>query len=105
MVTFVVLIVVLALSMVLLAHFLGRAERDAVPPPAAEESTSPEQTGLGEPEWNVVIQKQCLPTNCPNLKGSPPQPGKEPGCQVCASMFLERYGERLLRQQREGRNR
>lgn len=104
MVTFLMLMVVLALSMVLLAYFLGRVERNTAPP-AAEEATVPEQTGMGEPEWNVVIRAQCLPRNCPNLKGSPPQPGKEPGCQVCASLFLERYGERLLREQREGRNR
>ncbi len=104
MLTLLVLVAVAALSLLLLARLLGREERDA-PPAAATEAATPEQTGLGEPEWAVVMREQCMPINCPNLKGNPRRPGKEPGCQVCAAMFLERYGERLLKEQREGRNR
>ncbi|MBI3944653.1 MAG: hypothetical protein HY321_01925 [Armatimonadetes bacterium] len=100
-----VLVAVVALSMVFLARQLGRAERDPQPPAQPVETAAPEQTGLGEPEWEVVIRGQCRPLDCPNFKGNPRQPGKEPGCQVCAALFLEQYGERLLRSQREGRNR
>ena len=105
MITFLILLTVLALSMVLLARALGRMDRNVAPPVPVEESSAPEQTGLGDPEWNIVIRHQCEPINCPNLKGNPRQPGKEPGCQVCAALFLGRYGERLLNEQREGRNR
>ncbi len=105
MLTFLVLIAVVALSMVLLAHFLGREDRSQPAPAPLPEVAAPEQTGLGEPEWKVVMREQCEPINCPNLKGQPRQPGREPGCQVCASLFLARYGERLVKSQREGRNR
>jgi hypothetical protein len=105
MLTFVVLIAVAVVSMVMLARLLGRVERDATPPVPVAETPVPEQTEFGEPEWGVVMREQCLPLNCPNLRGNPKRPGKEPGCQVCAAMFLERFGERLLKSQREGRNR
>lgn len=106
MLTFLVLVAIVAASLMLLAHFLGREERNLFPPAAsAETPVSSEQVGLGDPEWKVVMRGQCQPIHCPNLRGNPPRPGKEPGCQVCASLFLERYGERLLKQQREGRNR
>jgi len=105
MLSFLVLVAVMAVSMVLLARFLYREERRTPPPAAAAPASEPEQVGLGEPEWRVVMREQCLPIQCPDLKGSPPRPGKEPGCQVCAALFLQRYGERILKPQREQRNR
>lgn len=106
MLTLVVLVVLVAAGMLLLAHFLGREDKDVSPPTVMEEEgTVPEQTGLGDPEWKIVIRGQCEPLNCPNFKGNPRRPGKEPGCQVCAALFLEQYGKRLIKSQREGRNR
>ncbi|MDH7568788.1 MAG: hypothetical protein QHJ73_04300 [Armatimonadota bacterium] len=104
MLVLLVLGAVAVLGVAALLWLLRWSERWRQPSTPVGEGLDPEQTALDEVEWRLVVRGLCRPRRCPNLARLLRGTGREAGCEVCAALFLERYGERILKPRRQGRH-